>query len=248
MTTRLRLLQIDSSARTGRYGATSRGSHTRALTHRFITRWLETRPQDEVIYRDIGTEPPTPVSSAWVQAAFATPQRQEPWMPDTLAESDRLVAELRSADVIVIGAPLYNFGMPSALKAWVDNIVRVGLTFAFEPEASPEDPYVPLLSDRQRVAIVLSSRGAHGMEPGGEFAHMNHLEPHLRTALSFIGIEELHQVAVEHQEDGGDLLAASVAAAHASVDALVRELQRRTTSGTVAAVDSGTPAARSSAG
>jgi FMN-dependent NADH-azoreductase len=127
--------------------------------------------------------------------------------------------------VLVIGAPLYNFGMPAALKAWIDQIVRPGRTVDIN-EGNLLEPYVPLLADRQRHAVILSARGGIGFGVGGEMAHMNHLEPNLITALGFIGITQVHQIAIEGQEVGGELLAESVAQALSQVDALVLQLQR----------------------
>ena len=90
-------------------------------------------------------------------------------MHDTLIESDQLVDELIAADVLLIGAPLYNFGMPAALKAWIDQIVRPGRTVDIN-EGNLLEPYVPLLADRQRHALILSTRGGIGFGLGGEMA------------------------------------------------------------------------------
>ncbi len=218
------ILQLDASARPGRAGTHEHGSHSRNLTHRFVERWQSRRPRDTVTYRDVGGTPPSFIDQPWIQAAFTAAEQQESWMADTLAESDRLIDELIAADVLVIGAPLYNFGMPAALKAWVDQVVRMDRTVAYDP-STPEDPFTPLLADRPRHAVILSSRGGTGFEPGGELAHMNHLEPSLTTVLEFIGITNIHSVAIENQEEGGEALAASVAEAKRRVDALVARLQ-----------------------
>ena len=218
-----RILHIDASARPGLAGRDEHGSHSRNLSHRFIHRWREERPNDPVTHREVGLSPPAFIDQRWIEAAFASEARRQPWMADVLAESDRLVDELVAADVLVIGSPLYNFGMPAALKAWVDQIVRVGRTVDFDP-SQPEDPFTPLLADRPRQAIILYARGGEGFEPGGPLAHMNHLEPALITVLEFIGINRIHRVAIEYQEAGGDLLAASVANANKKVDALADQL------------------------
>lgn len=217
------ILQLDASARPGLAGTDEHGSHSRNLTHRFVSRWLSHRPDTTVTQRDIGVAPPSFITRDWIQAAFTPAERQEPWMTDVLAESDQLIDELVAADVVVIGAPLYNFGMPAALKAWVDLVVRMGRTVEYDP-TKPEDPFIPKLNDRPRHAIILSSRGGVGFEPGEALAHMNHLEPGLTTVLEFIGITQIHRIAVENQEAGGELLAQSVEAAQRRVDALVKEL------------------------
>jgi FMN-dependent NADH-azoreductase len=113
---------------------------------------------------------------------------------------------------------MYNFGRPAPLKAWVDNLVRVGLTFDFDP--SREDPSIALLADRPRRAVVLTSRGSHGFDAGGALAAMNHADTALRDVLAFVGITDVHTIAVEHEEAGGDALAVSVAGALQAVDAL----------------------------
>lgn len=227
------ILQIDASARPGFAGKDDHGSHSRNLTHQFVNHWLSQNPQDTITHRDVGLTPPSFVSHQWIQSAFASPEKWEPWMADVLAESDELVNELLAADILVIGAPLYNFGMPAALKAWVDQVVRVGRTVDYDPSI-PEAPFTPRLIDRPRHAVILSSRGGTGFNPGGELAHMNHLEPALSTVLEFIGITNIHSIAVEDQEAGGELLAASVASAVRQVGDLVNQLQRAFRMGPVA--------------
>lgn len=218
------ILHIDASARPGIAGTDNHGSHSRHLTYRFVSQWQSSRPQDTVTYRDIGQNPPSIINHDWIASAFTPEERLEPWMREALAESDQLVDELVAADILVIGTPLYNFGMPAALKAWVDQVVRAGRTVEID-ESNPTDPYIPKLNDRPRHAVILTARGGVNMSPGEEMAHMNHLETHLATALEFIGITRLHYVAIEGQEVGGELLAASVAEAVDKVEALVNELQ-----------------------
>lgn len=219
------LLHLDASARPGLAGQDLHGSHSRNLSQRFVSQWRARRAQDAVTYRDIGRNPPSIIDHGWIAAAFTAEPQREAWMREALAESDLLVDELLAADVLVIGTPLYNFGMPAALKAWIDQIVRVERTVAFDA-SNPLDPYVPLLADRPRHAVILSARGGVGFDAGGAMAHMNHLEPNLVTALGFIGITRVHQIAIEGQEVGGELLAASVAQAQQRVDALVVQLQQ----------------------
>lgn len=219
-----RLLHLDASARPGRAGEVPHGSQTRRLTHRFVSRWQRARPEDTVTHRDLGAAPPSPIDHAWVAAAFSEAERTQPWTKGALDESERLVAELKAADVLVIGAPLYNFGMPAALKAWVDQVVRIGLTFAVDPTGNAAEPYLGLLADRPRTAVVLVSRGGTGYGPGEPLDGMNHLEGSLATALGFMGITDLRFAAVEHEEEGGERFEASVARALAAVDAFVDEL------------------------
>lgn len=218
------LLHLDASARPGLAGKDEHGSHSRTLTHRFVSQWQARRAHDGITYRDIGQNPPSIISHDWIASSFTPENGREPWMKETLAESDRLVDELIDADVLIIGTPLYNFGMPAALKAWIDQIVRPGRTVEVDETRLP-DPYVPLLADRPRHAVILAARGGIGFGPGGEMAHMNHLEPNLITALNFIGITRIHQIAIEGQETGGEVLAASVEQALRQVDELVVELQ-----------------------
>jgi len=217
------LLHLDASARGGRSDLHAHGSHTRRLSARFAARWHAAHAKDAVLYRDIGQNPPAPVDGAWIHAAFTPEPSRAPWMHQRLAESDALVDELISADLIVAGVPMYNFGVPSGFKAYIDNIVRVGRSFGFD-RARAGEPYWPLLDERPRTLVLLGSRGDYGYDPGGRIEAMNHVEPGVRTAFAYIGITDVRSIAVEYDEFGGERLAASLRTAEAAVDALVDQL------------------------
>lgn len=220
------LLWIDASARPHRSDTQPYGSHTRRLTARFVDRWRGLRPKDEIVYRDIGQNPPSPVTGAWIHAAFTKPDQREDWMHDVLRESDLLIDELLRADVIVAGVPMYNFGVPAPFKAYIDNIVRVGRTFGFDRSRTGE-PYWPMLSEQDKKLVVLSARGDYGYDPDQRIAQMNHVEPHIRTAFGYIGIADIETVAVEYDEFADERLRASIAAAERAVDLLVDRLAGR---------------------
>lgn len=220
-----RLLHLDASPRPGRSGTHEHGSHSRRLSHHFIEQWKAGRPEDGVLRRDLGVRPPSLLTVDWIEAAFTPAEQRSSRMDQALAESDSLVDEVIQADVLVLGVPLYNYSYPAAFKAWIDQIVRVGRTIRFDP-TDLEHPVRPLLNDRPRHAVILSSRGGFGLGAGGPLAHLNHLEASVRTALELIGIEHFHEIAIEYQEEGGERLDASVREALTDVERLVGRLQR----------------------
>ncbi|QEF96436.1 FMN-dependent NADH-azoreductase 1 [Stieleria maiorica] len=194
------LLHINSSPRFDR-------SHTRRLTSDFVERWKSIHPHGTVTSRDLGTDPLPHVTQDWIAAAFTPPNRRSADMRAALRLSDELIDELFDADLIVAGIPFYNFGMPSGFKAYVDQIVRVGRTFDFHPD-DPDSAYTPLVHGKRLIAVV--SRGDGGYGPGGPNEMRNHLDPHLRTVFSFIGVEQVEIVAAENDEHGGIALADSL--------------------------------------
>lgn len=223
----LHILHIDASARSGISGVDPHGSHTRRLTRRFVERWQAMRPQDSVTYRDVGQQPPSPVSGDWIAAAFTRPERRDEAAQAQLAESDVLVQELLRADLIVIGAPMYNFGLPAQLKAWVDNVVRVGVTFGFDRSRQGE-PYWPMLPPGKRL-VILSSRGDYGYDPGGRLGDINLVERGLSVPMSYLGLTQTHSIAIEYDEFGDERLRASISAAEIAVDELVISLAQGAT-------------------
>ncbi len=208
------ILRIDASARTKR-------SLTRDLSQRFIDEWQKQRPADKVVHRDIGLNPPPAVSEDWIGAAFTPAKERTKTQQATLQLSDTLIDEVERADIILLGVPMYNYGMPSALKAWFDQIIRVNKTFTFDL-ARGDEPLETILSGKHLV--ILSSRGEFGFESGGVREHRNHLDSHIRTCSKFLGVVQDHLIAIEYQEFGDERHRQSVENAQRAVPKLVDQL------------------------
>ncbi|AXK41296.1 FMN-dependent NADH-azoreductase [Erythrobacter aureus] len=217
------VLIVDASARSASSHFASFGSHTRRLSLKFAETWRCRCPGATILHREIGLLPPTPVDPDWIHAAFTPEQDRSFWMQQRLAESDKLVDELIASDIIVIASPMYNFGVPAQLKAYIDNVVRVGRTFGFDRNREDE-PYWPLLKDDNKTLVVLSSRGDHGYDDASRLKNQNHVEPGIVTPLSYLGIEKHHYIAIEFDEFADDRLEASIARAEQEVEALAAEL------------------------
>lgn len=208
------ILRVDASARVEH-------SLSRALADHFVGEWQARRPGDPVVHRDVGLVPPPLVSEDWIAAAFTPKEKRTREQMRLLALSDELLGELRRADLLLISAPMYNYGMPAALKAWVDQVVRVNETFSFDLSRG-DWPLEPILGGKKLV--LLTSSGEFGFAPGGPRAHMDHLTPHLQTCAHYFGVTEMHRVAIEYQEFGDERHRRSIDEAHAEVVRLVEHL------------------------
>lgn len=186
------ILHIDSSAR-------SEGSVTRELSAKIVSKLGDT-----VIRRDLAMPIPQ-IDAAWVGANTTPADDRSAEQKEALALSDSLVAELQAADTIVIGTPIYNFGIPAALKAWVDQVARAGLTFRYT-ENGPEG----LLSGKRAIIVIAS-----GGTPAG--AEIDFASGYMRHVLGFIGITDVELVAADRLMMDGE---ASMTAANAQVEAL----------------------------
>ena len=158
-----------------------------------------------------------PVSESWIAAAFHPAAERTAEMRAALSLSDELVDELLLADLLVLGVPMYNFGIPAQLKAYIDQIVRIGRTFAFEPHDTAQ-PYKPLTHGKRAVVIVSSGDAGYG--PGECLARFNHVEPYLRTVLEYIGIRQIDFAYAGYDEFGGERLQRSLTAALARINRL----------------------------
>lgn len=196
------LLRIDASARL-------RDSHSRLLADRFEQRWLSAHPGGRIARRDLSRVLLPHLDAAAIQA-FLDPSAHTGSDGGTLALSDTLVNELHAADDVVIASPLYNMGAPSPLKAWVDHVTRIGLTFAFT-ERGPRG----LLSGKRAWLLVARGLPSAGADcDGGDF-----LTPHLRAALTFLGLDVSGVVILAGTADAATV-AGATARAHAAVDRL----------------------------
>src|SRR6202034_4411321 len=118
------LLHIDSSPLYGR-------SVSRELTAAFVSQWKAAHPEGRVVDRDLNATTIPPITAEWIGAVYTPEEARTPQQKELLSLSDSLVAELERADEYVIGVPMHNFGVPSALKLWIDQIARVGKTFSY---------------------------------------------------------------------------------------------------------------------
>src|SRR5215218_7067452 len=191
------VLIIDSAA-------TGEASVSRRLTGE-LEAILRGRGPVRIVHRDVGTHT-IPHLTAETTPAIRGAEAETDSARDAIALSDALIAELKAADLVVIGAPMYNFGIASTLKTWFDHVLRAGITFRYS-EAGPEGLV------KGKKAIVVESRG--GLYSSGPAAAMDSQEPHLRTMLGFIGIDEIAFVRAEKLGFGPEAAAAAIAAAAA---------------------------------
>ena len=207
-----KLLRIDASARAS-------GSLTRALADDFTESWLAKHPKDQLTWRDIRRNPPPFISEDWIAAAFA--KDRSPAQTRLLALSDEMIAEVADAEIIVLATPMYNYGMPAALKAWFDQVVRVGKTFSFDLSRG-DRPLEPIFS--RKTLVLLTSWGEFGFGPGELNEGRDSLTPHVRTASRYLGVDRFYHIGIEYQEFGDRRFEASREAAFAAIETLVENL------------------------
>ena len=208
------ILHIDASAQT-------ENSISRQLSAAFIETWMKQRPQDTVLRRDLSIAPPGFVTLDWIAACFTPEAKRTDAMNEALKESDELIDELEKADIVVLGTPMYNYGMPAVLKAWVDKVVRIGKTFSFD-RGRGDYPIEPIFSGKTLVA--LTSKGEFGFGPDGVRAHLNHLDGHIESVAHYLGLSERHFVHSEFQEFADDRHKQSRTTAEADTIALASKL------------------------
>ncbi len=179
-----RILHVDASQR-------FHGSVSRGLSQLVIDELLGRFPEATVVRRDLAAGVPL-VDDAWIEASFTPTEQRSPVQRAALAESDALVEEIRGADLWVIGTPVYNFSLPPVLKAWIDQICRARVTFAYT-EQGPRG----LLADR-KVFLTLASGGS---KAGSE---TEYLTPYVRHVLGFIGIRDVEIIAADQLTLGGE--------------------------------------------
>lgn len=170
-------------------------------------------PSLEINIRDIGSDPIPHLTVATVGAIRGVAENDE--ARRTLALSDRLIDEVREVDLLVIGSPMYNFGISSTLKTWFDHVLRAGVTFRYNAEGVAEG----LMTGKK--AVVIESRA--GFYSEGPASAMDSQEPHLRTLLGFMGITDVVFVRAEKLAFGPEAAAAAIEAAVAELEGLSRE-------------------------
>lgn len=199
-----RILHIDSSPRGVR-------SLSRTLTSEFTHNWKQTYPEDKVIYRDLGHHPVPFVDESWIAAAFSSPEQLTPELKTAIEISNELIDELLAAQVCVFGIPMYNYTIPANFKAYIDQIVRVGRTFAVRSNG-----YEGLLVKDQKKILVITTRG-------GSYANssLDFQQPYLQTIFEFIGITDVTFIHAENLAMGDKARQQSLAEARRAIQQFI---------------------------
>lgn len=215
------ILRIDASVRRTDNPVAAYNSISRNLADSFIEQWKEAEPEVEVILRDVGMAPPDFISNDWIASVFTPEAERTEQQQKTVSLSDTLIDELDRADVVLISTPMYNYGMPAALKAWFDQIIRINKTFTFDLGRG-DFPLEPIMSGKSLV--LLTSAGEFGFEQGGIRDGSGHLSAHINTLRKYLGAAYMFEASAEYQEFADDRHDASVASAHASAREIARSL------------------------
>src|SRR5271170_312986 len=169
------LLHIDSSPLYGR-------SVSRQLTGAFVTQWKASHPNGTVVNRDLTATVIPPITAEWVGAVYTPQEARTPQQKEQLSLSDSLLAELEQADEYVFGVPMHNFGVPSVLKLWIDQIARVGRAFSYAG-GTPKGLIVG-----KKATFIIATGGIYNAKT--QMAAFNFVEPYLRSVFGFLGVTD----------------------------------------------------------
>ena len=172
-----KLLVVETSPR-GDY------SISRGLTRRFVAQWRAAHPGGDVVERDLMATDLPFVTAPWLQAYFTPPEQHSAEMKAVLRLSDELVAELLATDHLVIATPVYNYNVPAALKAWIDHIVRKGMTLGMDGSG---------LVTGKKATVLLASGGVY--TEGSPIRDRDIATQYLRLILNVIGITDVTFIA-----------------------------------------------------
>jgi FMN-dependent NADH-azoreductase len=200
------ILYVTSSPRGG-------DSYSNRVAARVLDELEQAHPGATVVVRDVARDPLPHVDEDFVAALRSPEGPRTARQHDIIAKSDSLIDELLAADIIVIAAPMYNFGIPSTLKAWIDYVARAGRTFRYT-EKGPEGLV------KGKKVILIHSRG--GIYSSGPAQAMDHQGTYLRSVLGFLGITDIESIDVEGVAYGLDAaekaVAQGIARAHTLID------------------------------
>ncbi|MDQ3712908.1 MAG: NAD(P)H-dependent oxidoreductase [Acidobacteriota bacterium] len=196
----MNILHIDSSPR-------GEASHSRKMTAELVATLQETHSNATVTYRDLGHQPPPFVTEDWQNGAYTPEEQRTPAQTAALKYSDQAIDELLAADIVVIGAPMYNLTVSADLKAWLDQIIRINKTFTAD--------YKGLATGKK--VFVVTSRGGGGYEAGEAMEHLNFQDPYLKTAFSFTGITDVKFISVNNTAKGDEAVRESTENARAMI-------------------------------
>ncbi|MGO3707062.1 MAG: FMN-dependent NADH-azoreductase [Mesonia hippocampi] len=180
------ILIINASARI-------KNATSRKLTYVFEKRRKQVNPTDYFVHRDVAQYPIPHISEQWIESAFTSKKDRTKAQQESLKLSDILITELKRTDLVVLATPMYNWSIPSALKAYIDQILRMNETLKINP-STPKNPYKGLLKNKKAILILV--RGGKGYSKGDFYEHMDFQTQYLKTVFNIIGIEDLKVITV----------------------------------------------------
>lgn len=197
----MKILQINASAR-------SAGANSTRLADAITARLLAQHPQATVELRDLAAHPHPVLDEPALGALFTPAEQRTPEQAARVALDDALIAQVQSVDAIVLGVPMYNFGVPVQLKTWIDAIARAGVTFRYTANG-PEG-----LLKGKKVYVALARGGLYRNTPADSQT------PYLKNVLAFLGLTDVEFVFAEGLALGAESAASAFAAAEARLDEL----------------------------
>ena len=196
----MKILQINASAR-------SSGAQSTELANRIVERLRDANPHAALRLRDLAAVPHPMLDEAALGALFTPAAQRSAEQAARVALDDALIEELFAADVVVLGVPMYNFGIPAQLKHWIDAVARAGVTFRYTEQG-------PVGLVQGKKVIVALARGGRYRDTAADSQ-----VPYLKTVLGFLGITDLHFVYAEGLNMGAEAAAQGHAQAQADIDA-----------------------------
>ncbi|GAA5173029.1 FMN-dependent NADH-azoreductase [Viridibacterium curvum] len=197
----MNILQINASAR-------SEGSQSTLLASEVVARLLDAHPDAHHVVRDLARNPIPVLDEAALGALFTPAEQRTPEQAARVAIDDAAIAEIQAADVVVLGVPMYNFGVPVQLKAWIDAISRARVTFQYTANG-PEG-----LLTGKKVYVVLARGGLYRDTPADSQV------PYLRAVLGFLGMKDVEFIYAEGLAMGEEAAAKAIAAARRDIEAI----------------------------
>lgn len=177
-------------------------SQSRKLTQLFVENWKKKNPNDLFSYREVGLDEIPAINEKWIASAFIKPENRTPENQVGVKLSNQLVREFKEHNVYVIGSPMYNWSIPSGLKSYIDQLMRINETWKFR-SGEPDGDYVGLLNSKKM--FILSSRGDTGYGENEKNQHMNFQTTYLKFVFGIMGIKDITTISLDNEEFGGDL-------------------------------------------
>jgi FMN-dependent NADH-azoreductase len=200
------LLRIDSSSRRN-------GSHSRALADAFESAWVARFPGAAIVRRDLVANPIGHIHETTIAGFYTPAEKLDGKLKDAVALSDQLIGEINAADTILIATPMYNFTVPSALKSWIDQIVRINRTFSYDGTN-----FAGLVKARRVVVVAAFGAGGYG----DALAGADFVTPYLKFLFGFLGVSDVTVIPAEATTADAATVATNVDRAKAGLLKLVQ--------------------------